>query len=141
MTTAPVKSRHNALPHPPGPLGSWPKGVIKQFQEDPLRPMMEMFHEYGDAIRFRAVFNFYGYLFFHPEILIRTSASCWPASPTKRPHQALTYWYRLAHPVRKKPMLIYGLLTVDVLMELLLRARAGETVELSCFLKSNFLLS
>jgi cytochrome P450 len=41
--------------------------VLKQFQEEPLRAMMDMFREYGDAIRFRAALNFYGYLFFHPD--------------------------------------------------------------------------
>ncbi|MEZ4591452.1 MAG: cytochrome P450 [Chloroflexota bacterium] len=65
MTTA--TTRQARLPHPPGPMGSWPQGVLKQFQEEPLRAMMQMFREYGDAIRFRAALNFYGYLFFHPD--------------------------------------------------------------------------
>ena len=103
MTTAPAKSRHNALPHPPGPLGTWPKGVIKQFQEDPLRPMMEMFREYGDAIRFRAVFNFYGYLFFHPDhykhILQDNNRNY-----TKLPHPSLNLL---------RPVVGNGLLTSD----------------------------
>ena len=54
MTTAPVKIGTEKLLHPPGPLGKWPQGVLKQFQEQPLEAMMAMFREYGDAIRFRA---------------------------------------------------------------------------------------
>ncbi len=67
MTTTTAPTRQTRPTHPPGPMGTWPWGVLKQFQEEPLRAMMEMFYEYGDAIRFRAAFNFYGYLFFHPD--------------------------------------------------------------------------
>ncbi|MCB8981416.1 MAG: cytochrome P450 [Ardenticatenaceae bacterium] len=103
MTTATVKTGTNRLPDPPGPLGQWPQGVIKQFQNQPLQAMMAMFHEYGDAIRFRAVLNFYGYLFFHPDhykhILQDNNRNY-----TKMPHPSLALL---------QPVIGNGLLTSD----------------------------
>lgn len=65
--------------------------------------MMELFHEYGDAIRFRAVFNFYGYLFFHPDhykhILQDNNRNY-----TKMPHPSLALL---------RPVVGNGLLTSD----------------------------
>lgn len=84
-------------------MGTWPWGILKQFQEEPLRAMMELFHEYGDAIRFRAVFNFYGYLFFHPDhykhILQDNNRNY-----TKMPHPSLALL---------RPVVGNGLLTSD----------------------------
>ena len=101
MTT--VQNRQVHLPHPPGPMGQWPQGVLKQFQDDPLRTMMAMFHEFGDAIRFRAAFNFYGYLFFHPDhykqILQDNNRNY-----TKMPHPSLSLL---------RPVIGNGLLTSD----------------------------
>ena len=103
MTTAPTTTRQAHLPHPPGPMGSWPQGVLKQFQEEPLMAMMQMFREYGDAIRFRAALNFYGYLFFHPDhnkhILQDNNRNY-----TKMPHPSLALL---------RPVVGNGLLTSD----------------------------
>lgn len=103
MTTAPVKISAERLPHPPGPLGKWPQGVLKQFQEQPLQAMMAMFRQYGDAIRFRAALNFYGYLFFHPDhyqhILQDNNRNY-----TKMPHPSLSLL---------RPVVGNGLLTSD----------------------------
>ncbi|WP_420630931.1 cytochrome P450 [Candidatus Leptofilum sp.] len=103
MTTVPVTSQQQRLPHPPGPLGKWPQGVLKQFQDEPLATMMKMFREYGDAIRFRAVLHFYGYLFFHPDhnkhILQDNNRNY-----TKMPHPSLSLL---------QPVVGNGLLTSD----------------------------
>jgi len=103
MTTAPVKIGAERLPHPPGPLGKWPQGVLKQFQDQPLEAMMAMFRQYGDAIRFRAALNFYGYLFFHPDhyqhILQDNNRNY-----TKMPHPSLSLL---------RPVVGNGLLTSD----------------------------
>jgi cytochrome P450 len=103
MTTAPVKIGTEKLPHPPGPLGKWPQGVLKQFQDQPLETMMAMFRKYGDAIRFRAALNFYGYLFFHPDhyqhILQDNNRNY-----TKMPHPSLSLL---------RPVIGNGLLTSD----------------------------
>lgn len=103
MTTATVKTGPNRLPDPPGPLGQWPQGVLKQFQNQPLQAMMTLFREYGDAIRFRAVLNFYGYLFFHPDhyqhILQDNNRNY-----TKMPHPSLALL---------RPVIGNGLLTSD----------------------------
>ncbi len=103
MTAAPVRTRQNRLTHPPGPMGTWPWGVLKQFQDEPLRTMMDMFREYGDAIRFRAALNFYGYLFFHPDhckqILQDNNRNY-----TKMPHPSLALL---------RPVIGNGLLTSD----------------------------
>lgn len=103
MTTTPAKIGTERRPHPPGPLGKWPQGVLKQFQEQPLEAMMAMFREYGDAIRFRAMLNFYGYLFFHPahyqHILQDNNRNY-----TKMPHPSLSLL---------RPVVGNGLLTSD----------------------------
>lgn len=103
MSTTPTPSRQARLPHPPGPMGKWPQGVLNQFQEEPLKAMMKMFREYGDAIRFRAALNFYGYLFFHPEhykhILQDNNRNY-----TKMPHPSLSML---------RPVVGNGLLTSD----------------------------
>ncbi|MFZ1397807.1 MAG: cytochrome P450 [Candidatus Promineifilaceae bacterium] len=103
MTTTPAPTRQARLPHPPGPMGSWPQGVLKQFQEEPLRAMMQMFRDYGDAIRFRAALNFYGYLFFHPNhnqhILQENNRNY-----SKMPHPSLSLL---------RPVVGNGLLTSD----------------------------
>lgn len=67
MTTLTQSTSQKTLRHPPGPIGKWPKGVLSMFRDNPLQAMMDLFQTYGDAIRFRAVLNFYGYLFFHPD--------------------------------------------------------------------------
>ena len=99
-TTNPVKNR---LPHPPGPMGKWPKGVLKQFQDEPLQAMIAMYQTYGDAIRFRAALHFYGYLFFHPDhykhILQDNNHNY-----TKMPHPSLNML---------RPVVGNGLLTSD----------------------------
>lgn len=103
MTTTATKPQQSALRHPPGPMGQWPSGVLKQFQNEPLQAMVEMFEAYGDAIRFRAVLNFYGYLFFHPDhykyILQDNNRNY-----TKMPHPSLSLL---------KPVVGNGLLTSD----------------------------
>lgn len=103
MTTATAPTRQNRPSHPPGPMGTWPWGVLKRFQEEPLGAMMDMFHQYGDAIRFRAAFNFYGYLFFHPDhykqILQDNNRNY-----TKMPHPSLALL---------RPVIGNGLLTSD----------------------------
>jgi cytochrome P450 len=55
------------LNHPPGPNPPWPFGIIRQFQGRPLAKMEELVAQYGDAVRFRAVLHFYGYIFCHPD--------------------------------------------------------------------------
>jgi cytochrome P450 len=103
MTSSLVKSGQQRLPHPPGPVGNWSQGVLKAFQKEPLMAMMDMFRTYGDAIRFRAVLNFYGYLFFHPDhyqhILQDNNRNY-----TKMPHPSLSML---------RPVIGNGLLTSD----------------------------
>ncbi len=103
MTTTSVKTGQNRLPHPSGPMGKWPLGMLKPFQDAPLETMVTMFQEYGDAIRFRAALNFYGYLFFHPDhyrhILQDNNRNY-----TKIPHPSLSLL---------RPVLGNGLLTSD----------------------------
>ncbi len=103
MTSTTVPTRQNHPTHPPGPMGTWPWGVLKQFQEEPLQTMMDMFRKYGDAIRFRAALNFYGYLFFHPDhykqILQDNNRNY-----TKMPHPSLALL---------RPVIGNGLLTSD----------------------------
>lgn len=63
VNTLPKKQLH----HPPGPVPRWPFGVIRQFQDRPLEMMETLVAEYGDAVRFRALLHFFGYIFCHPD--------------------------------------------------------------------------
>jgi len=68
MSTIVVNPTHKKkLNHPPGPNPPWPFGIIRQFQGRPLAKMEELVAQYGDAVRFRAILHFYGYIFCHPD--------------------------------------------------------------------------
>ncbi len=103
MTTQTQSASQKTLRHPPGPMGKWPKGALSMFRENPLQAMMDLCQTYGDAIRFRAALNFYGYLFFHPDhykhILQDNNRNY-----TKMPHPSLNLL---------RPVVGNGLLTSD----------------------------
>ncbi|RMG89300.1 MAG: cytochrome P450 [Chloroflexi bacterium] len=103
MTTLINRTQKTELHHPPGPKGHWLYGTTRAFRRDPLGTMVKMFHEYGDAIRYRFFANLYGYLFFHPEynkhILLDNNKNY-----TKMPHPSLQVL---------RPLLGNGLVTSD----------------------------
>lgn len=55
------------LNHPPGPEGHWLYGTTREFQPDALHTIERFHQEYGEAVRFRFFWRFYGYSFIHPE--------------------------------------------------------------------------
>lgn len=96
-------TQKNKLNHPPGPNPPWPFGIIRQFQERPLAKLEELTTQYGDAVRFRAIMHFYGYIFCHPDhnkhILQDNNKNY-----TKLPHPSL---------LLLTPVIGHGLLTSD----------------------------
>jgi len=54
---------------PPGPRGHWLFGTTREFNRDPIAPLIAIHQQYGDAIRFRFILNFWGYSFTHPDHL------------------------------------------------------------------------
>lgn len=68
---APASPPPVSLPLPPGPRGHWALGTWPEWRRDSLGWMQEMVARYGDAVRFRYVPGFHGYLFTHPDHLRR----------------------------------------------------------------------
>ncbi|VAW42837.1 hypothetical protein MNBD_CHLOROFLEXI01-4556 [hydrothermal vent metagenome] len=103
MTSLTKTPSSKTVRHPPGPQSKWPKGTLSMFRDNPLQAMIDLFQAHGDAIRFRAALNFYGYLFFHPDhykhILQDNNRNY-----TKMPHPSLNLL---------RPVIGNGLLTSD----------------------------
>ena len=53
--------------HPPEARGNWLLGYIPEIQADSLGAFNALFAQYGDAVRFKAFANFWGYMFIHPD--------------------------------------------------------------------------
>ncbi|MCI0648631.1 MAG: cytochrome P450 [Chloroflexi bacterium] len=68
MSSLVVKNPAPAIQcYPPGPRGHWLTGTVQRWRENSLKYLCELTQEYGDAVRFRFLLHWYGYIFSHPD--------------------------------------------------------------------------